>query len=746
MANEIFVDLVFKKSNEDKKFDKIKRKASKAGDDIGDSLNKGFSKKVSLGIGGIAKQVIALGIGFKALGVAIRFANESFDDFRKFGKGVAEINTLLPKNQKLTRDSIKTLQKFSSEFGSNAQSQARAFYNIVSAGVKGTSKQLKTLATANKAAVAGLVDIDDSARVLVSSVNAYAKSGLTAERASDVLFATVREGQTTFGELADTLGNVTSIAANAGVKYEELAGAIAFVTKSGIKTDIAITGLRQVFASVIKPTKEAADEARRLRLEFSKTAIETDGLAKFLKKVQVATKGNEQSLAKLFGNIRALAPVLNIVNGNFKDFERILKETKGSAGDTARAFEIMKNAMDFQLSGLSADIATFGRNLLTTLAPAIDVIISKSRTVASVLGEAFSGDTEIEVIDKKVLKVADSIQTLKDRIKEFQAFPQKTLFGGISNSGQTVIDAKKDLAEVLSTVKALQAERAAIVANNKGLTAEEIADAQRKRDKILAFNRELQSQLGAIGLTSIQKLEAKQAKELEILNQSFEAKIITEQDYQSRLATLRFNFATAEEEMNDKRVLSAEATTEGISRAFKVLGKQTKITSGAIAKTVNNVLAKGIGNAFQNVGKSIATGENAMQAFADGIKNIFADLASALGDYYIKAGVAEFAASKGASGSETIAAGAALKLLSGVLGGGGGGGAGGATGASGGGASFSDTGVYEPQEIEKQKESTINITVEGSLVQQEELGLFIQDTLNEVNEKNGIIQVNTRVA
>ena len=70
------------------------------------------------------------------------------------------------------------------------------------------------------------------------------------------------------------------------------------------------------------------------------------------------------------------------------------------------------------------------------------------------------------------------------------------------------------------------------------------------------------------------------------------------------------------------------------------------------------------------------------------------------------------------------------------------------TGGGGGGRVGGNTQSFlpEPEDIERQVGSEVNITVEGSLVQQDELGKFISDVISESNEKNGNVIVNPRFA
>ncbi len=170
--------------------DKIKRSADK---NIGKPIENSVRKSVGvaqIAIGNlIANQVQKLGA---AIGNAFK---SGVSNAVQFEKGIAEVNSILDANNKVTKETEQSILRFAANFGTSQQKQVRSFYNIISAGITDTNNALATLNIANKAAVAGLVDIDTAAFALVSSVNAYARAGLTAQRASDVLFRGVKEGQ-----------------------------------------------------------------------------------------------------------------------------------------------------------------------------------------------------------------------------------------------------------------------------------------------------------------------------------------------------------------------------------------------------------------------------------------------------------------------------------------------------------------------------------------------------------------------
>jgi hypothetical protein len=64
---------------------------------------------------------------------------ETVTQAREFSRSIAEVNSVLPKNTKLTEDQVKAFIALSSQYGKTAQSEAKAFYEIISGGVEDTS-------------------------------------------------------------------------------------------------------------------------------------------------------------------------------------------------------------------------------------------------------------------------------------------------------------------------------------------------------------------------------------------------------------------------------------------------------------------------------------------------------------------------------------------------------------------------------------------------------------------------------
>ena len=198
---------------------------------------------------------------FKMAGLAVAgglaLATKAAIDFEK---AMAEVSTLLDDTSSLDNlgESVKNL---SVEFGQAPVDQAKALYQIISAGASTAAEQMENLTVANKLAVGGVTDVATAADGLTTVLNAYAGTGLDVNRISDILFQTMKSGKTTIGELSSSIGNVATIAAQTGVSFDEIGAAVGTLTKAGINTSQSMDALRGVLSAVLKQSDQSVKMA-----------------------------------------------------------------------------------------------------------------------------------------------------------------------------------------------------------------------------------------------------------------------------------------------------------------------------------------------------------------------------------------------------------------------------------------------------------------------------------------------------
>ena len=697
MAEKLEFDLVFNIATGqfDKVFRDVEERAKKSGATVENSLVggvKGFGKKITQGLT-VAKVALGNFIAGLALG-AVRSFGQALKDGAssalEFEQGIAEVNTLLSANQKVTKDTAQALRAFSIQFGTDQQRQVKAFYDIVSAGVSGAANQLSVLETANRAATAGLVDIKTSAFALVSATNAYSQSGLTAEQASDSLFQSVRDGIVTFGQLAGTIGNVTGFSSAAGVTFQETAGSLAFLTKSGISAELAATSLRQVFATLIKPAEQSKEAAKEMGIEFSRAGlIAAGGLVPFLKQIKEATNGSSEAIARLFPNIRATSGVLKIIQGDFQNFEAIINRNKNSVNATNEAFAEIANTGLFQLNrSISAVSAIFS----TVFTSALDGVASKLDSFPNAL-VAFSVKA-LTVLSNFILPFEIKFQLLS-RIITSPLDALKMLNAGFLNG----------LNNILTTVTTI---------TNK------LPEALRPQ----GFEE---------ASVAIQGIMANLSEQLQAGQEPIELPLT--QGINGTVEALR---------QLEAQLPTTEQVLDKLKSTLDSAGAKAIATSKDISKAVESAFVTGISRSVQAMTNSLILGQGGFEAFGKAVLGILGDMAIQMGQTLIGAGLG-IEALKSLGGTAAIAAGIGLVALGTIIksfaGGGASGGLAGASPPSVTGAAGPDLGntINEVEDVDEGPRTIVNLTVQGDILDSQDTPRRLADLLNAGFDNEGLI-------
>lgn len=400
------------------------------------TLNNNLSK--------LAVPVLVIG-GTLALAKGIGRAT---DAAAKLEKSMANVATLVDKPKKEIAALTSEVQNMTTEVLKSSEDLSSGLYQVFSAGITDSAEALEVLRVSAIAATAGISDTRTSVDAITTILNAYKLEARDATKVSDLLFQTVRLGKTTYEELAGAIGTVTSIAATAGVELEDLFGILATLTKGGIETRRATTGLRATLLSIIKPSEGARKKAKELGLEWNTAALRTKGLVGFLNDMRDAVQGNEGDIAELIPNARALSVVMSLVGKQNEELNRIMGEFSDVSGSSAEAFK--KNADTVESQSLKLSLVTdrlsekFGRLFLsikkvttiglTTFFEELDKGLSKVllteniRIIESVNKRLLEGARIAGTgIDLTTIKVNTFIQALKTADIDLIQFFSKTV-------------------------------------------------------------------------------------------------------------------------------------------------------------------------------------------------------------------------------------------------------------------------------------------------------------------------------
>ena len=346
--------------------------------DMAESVLKIEAGLAALAVGGLAASVVQAG---------------------KFTSSFGEISTLI----NATDDELTTFQGSILDYARTSTASIEdlngAVYTAISAGQDWKDVISDFIPVAEALSTAGLAPLESTTRLLASTMNAYGEGIYTAQQASDIFFTTVRLGQTTIPELAQSMAQVSSIAATAGVPLETMAAAISALTAGGMDTAQAITSLKAIITTIIAPTSQTAEAAKALGIEFNASALASKGLEGILQEVAATTGGSAEKIAELFTNVRALGGAAALTGTQSDAFLTALEQMRNAGGATAEA--LAKVAQSFEnvnqnlVNNIKATMIELG-------VPLLEQYVNIANQISSVfdgLSVAFPTDAFSEVYD-----------------------------------------------------------------------------------------------------------------------------------------------------------------------------------------------------------------------------------------------------------------------------------------------------------------------------------------------------------
>lgn len=356
-----------------------------------------------------------------AVGVAAASAaTKATQEAAKWQTSWAEVRTIMSGTEAEIGRVEKRVLALGSIVPQEGSLLAKGYYQTLSAGISDVNDALYVTQVAAKAATAGLTDTFTSVDVITTVLNAYGMQAADAQHVSDLLFTTVREGKTTFGELAGSVGQAIPFFAQANIKIEDLLSAIATLTKGGIRTDVAATALRGMVTAVIKPAEEAVSAAEDLGIAFNTQAIAAKGLVPWMQELAEKTGGSTDAIAKLFPEVRGMAAVLNLAGKQAGEFSRIQDVLANrSAGNAERAFQEMNNTLSAQAKILQNNVQEQWIKLGKVF---VGPVTGALKAVNSLFSDG--GDQQVEALKKtkaEVDRLESTIMPLADRYDELRA-------------------------------------------------------------------------------------------------------------------------------------------------------------------------------------------------------------------------------------------------------------------------------------------------------------------------------------
>ena len=317
----------------------------------------------------------ALAVGAASVAMAADFETSMAKIQGLVGVGSADV-------QKLAADA----RRIGPAYGKSASEAADALFFITSAGID-AAEAGSVLEASAKASAVGLGDTATVADLATSAMNAYGSSTLPASKATDVMVAAVREGKLEATELAGSMGRVLPVASAMGVSFNEVGASFAALSRTGTNAAEAATQIRGILASILRPTRMAQETLSEYGMSAGdlRKQIREKGLLSVLKTLTTTFGDNEEAQARVFGNIRALSGVMDLMGKNTKNTEQIFKDMADVSGDLDAAFAVTSQTTAFKMSQALEQI----KGALLGLGQAIAPVVAGLAGMISAIGSAF---------------------------------------------------------------------------------------------------------------------------------------------------------------------------------------------------------------------------------------------------------------------------------------------------------------------------------------------------------------------
>ena len=337
----------------------------------------------------------------------------------------------------------KEIMDMSLATGQTSTKLAESLYYITSAGFKEGAQALRILEVAARGSTAGLGDMVDVSKLLVFSMNAYKKSGLSATNVADIFVAAVREGALEAGDFAGAIQSVIPIASAMGVGLEQVAGSMAAMSLQGASAQNAAVYLKGMLNALLK-IKPGGMASKALK-EFGLTAedlyselAKPNGLMNVLMRLQELSKkstGN-QFLKEIFRDIRAMTGELSLTGENLEYNQFVMNEVAKAGGDLARADDAVSNGMDKMrktLASLSEIIKIkLGDDLAKIVLPAFKSLLETIKGIVNAFDRMSDGTKKTIVHVIGLLAALGPLALIGSLLKYTYGGFLSTIFRGFS--------------------------------------------------------------------------------------------------------------------------------------------------------------------------------------------------------------------------------------------------------------------------------------------------------------------------
>ena len=389
----------------------------------------------------------AAAAGFAAATTAaVAFSTAAVTSAAGYRKELSNVQTLLTGTGEeiaaRTANISSDILTISDKTGVVTSNLTDGMYQVVSAfgDVDDASSILETAA---KSAAAGNATTTDSVNLLSAVTKGYGDiSAEAVQKAADLSFATVRLGQTSFPELASSIGKVVPLASALGVQQEELYGTFATLTGVTGSTAEVATQYKAVLSGLMSPSKSMDAALSKIGYSTADAAIQSLGFQGTLEALMGTVGGDTQAMAKLFSSVEAQTAILALCGKQSSTYAKKTAEMYNATGAADEAFARQTDNLDYKIQKLTNRFQNFLTKAGLKLLPYLEKLADKAIPYLT------------DAMDKGLI-ILDDILPKAEKAVQFAA-EHKELFIALASGVLTAVTAFKALKTATTAISAVK--------------------------------------------------------------------------------------------------------------------------------------------------------------------------------------------------------------------------------------------------------------------------------------------------
>lgn len=515
--------------------------------------------------------IVGVGAAIGGLGASTKVITDittaAIDLGLQFDETFAKVSTLFG-GVEVDTESLKTqILDLSTQTGIAATELNEGLYSALSAGIPVTedmTEAMNFLEASARLATAGFTTTEKAVDIATTVLNSYGMEVDQTDRVMNTLIETQNAGKTTVDELASSLGKAIPAASTLGVNFEELSASVAVLTANGIGTAETMTKLKQLFVELNDP----ASGINGLFMDIADTTfpefIKNGGsLTEGLKMMKKELDKNGETWGQYLSSVEAVDAATILMKDDGAKLTEVYQRMTDDVSELDGAYEDMqtpaRNLAKIH-EGLNNTLIEMGTSILETVNPALEFLAENIDVVAPLVLSLTLGvaalvavmstvkivrtftngittlGTEAKVASKSVVSLGTSLVTKL-------ANPW-----GIALAGMTVVayTFRDDIAVVMKDVTES-------IVN----MVTDSTEAQRNfKSDVEEINKNLGEELVQITSNYADQVESGELTSSEarekIAEDSVEARLASEEDYNERYSQLQKE-RIAEEEVNNAK-------------------------------------------------------------------------------------------------------------------------------------------------------------------------------------------------